>query len=238
MTQFILSGLAIVLFAACSAAENTGYATYSNEKGGVCDGVASGLPAVAMNAAQFGDGATCGQCVQIQGTGNGAGKTPVSTAPYIAVINNICPQCAVGDIDLQESGDGKFGITWSFVACPGAGRRLSEGRKMVVNSVQPAAEVQEMVKEQSEEISSEQTATDEDAKPAALAQAEATQEETSESEKLSQAVAGPSQEDSIAPVAGPIEGPAMEVGVEAVASPAASPVASSDLPAASRRFLR
>lgn len=40
-------------------------------------------------------------CLQIQGTGNGAGQNPVSTAPYIAVINNVCPQCAPGDIDLQ-----------------------------------------------------------------------------------------------------------------------------------------
>lgn len=37
---------------------------------------------------------------------------------------------------IQESGDGKFGITWSFVACPGSGRRLSEGgRKMAVEEV-------------------------------------------------------------------------------------------------------
>ena len=40
-------------------------ATYSNGNGGVCDGVSSGLPAVAMNAAQFGGGAACGQCVQV-----------------------------------------------------------------------------------------------------------------------------------------------------------------------------
>ena len=41
--------------------------------------------------------------LQIQGTGNGAGQDPVSTAPYIAVINNVCPQCAPGDLDLQVS---------------------------------------------------------------------------------------------------------------------------------------
>ena len=39
--------------------------------------------------------------LQITGTGNGAGKDPVSTAPYLAVINNVCPQCNYGDIDLQ-----------------------------------------------------------------------------------------------------------------------------------------
>lgn len=142
MTRLIVSGLSLVLVAVYAAAQNSGYATYSNIAGGVCSGVASGLPAVSMNAAQFGNGAACGQCVKIQGTGNGAGSTPVSTAPYVAVINNICPQCAPGDIDLQEAGSGKFGITWTFVACPGSGRRLNEHRKMIADSAQPVVKVQ------------------------------------------------------------------------------------------------
>ena len=37
-------------------------------------------------------------------------------------------------ISVQESGDGKFGITWSFTACPGSGRKLIESsRKLIVS---------------------------------------------------------------------------------------------------------
>ena len=39
--------------------------------------------------------------LQIQGTGNGAGANPVSTAPFIATITNVCSECNYGDIDLQ-----------------------------------------------------------------------------------------------------------------------------------------
>lgn len=43
----------------------------------------------------------CCAVLQITGSGNGAGQNPVSTTSYIAIVNNVCPQCAYGDIDLQ-----------------------------------------------------------------------------------------------------------------------------------------
>ena len=42
-------------------------------------------------------------------------------------------------ISAQESGDGKFGITWSFTACPGAGRRLIEGGRKMITAEDDAA---------------------------------------------------------------------------------------------------
>lgn len=40
-------------------------ATYSNTYDGVCGIGSGGLQGVSMNAAQFGGGSACGQCVQV-----------------------------------------------------------------------------------------------------------------------------------------------------------------------------
>lgn len=44
-------------------------ATYSNRYDGVCGSIPGGLQLISMNAAQFGGGAACGQCVQAGYTG-------------------------------------------------------------------------------------------------------------------------------------------------------------------------
>lgn len=41
-------------------------ATYSNSAGGVCASVSTSLPVVSINAADFGGGSACGQCVQVR----------------------------------------------------------------------------------------------------------------------------------------------------------------------------
>ena len=32
-----------------------------------------------------------------------------------------CPECASGDLDLGESGSGRWPVTWSKIPCPGGG---------------------------------------------------------------------------------------------------------------------
>lgn len=71
---------------------------------------------VAINAAQWEDGKACGKCVLIQPTNRGIGTTPI-LAPIFATIDNLCPECQHGDIDLGLNGDGRWHIEWEFVPC-------------------------------------------------------------------------------------------------------------------------
>jgi hypothetical protein len=77
----------------------------------------NGIPlTVAMNKNQYQNGDTCGKCVSIQGSGIGIGTTPL-TGSLFATIDNECPECKFGDIDLGMYGDGIWDITWDFVPC-------------------------------------------------------------------------------------------------------------------------
>jgi hypothetical protein len=78
---------------------------------------------VAINQAQWDGGLTCGKCVRITGTGAGLGMTPIK-GPIFATIDNLCPECKYGDIDLGLGGDGRWQINWDFVPC---GRRSLRG---------------------------------------------------------------------------------------------------------------
>jgi hypothetical protein len=78
---------------------------------------------VAINAAQWDGGAACGKCVRITGSGEGLGTTPIY-GPLFATIDNLCPECKFGDIDLGLGGDGRWRIDWDFVPC---GRRSLRG---------------------------------------------------------------------------------------------------------------
>jgi hypothetical protein len=42
--------------------------------------------------------------------------TPV-IGPLYATIDNLCPECKSGDIDLGLQGDGRFLVNWEFVDC-------------------------------------------------------------------------------------------------------------------------
>jgi len=71
---------------------------------------------VAINAAQWEGGASCGKCVLIQPSSDGLGMTPIAE-PIHATIDNLCPECQHGDIDLGLNGDGRWRIKWEFVSC-------------------------------------------------------------------------------------------------------------------------
>lgn len=71
----------------------------------------------ALNHAQFSGGNVCGKCIQITGKGEGSGVTPI-IGPILATIDNECPECAFGDVDLGLGGDGRWKINWEFVECP------------------------------------------------------------------------------------------------------------------------
>jgi len=115
----------------------TGYGTYygpsvKTNGGGNCgygimypDFVFRSSPAVtliAMNPTYYkGDSGTsdgCGLCVSIKGTGTGSGANPISTTPWIGFVQDQLPSGGSGDIDLALTGDGKWGISWTAVACP------------------------------------------------------------------------------------------------------------------------
>jgi len=71
---------------------------------------------VAINPYQMEGGQSCGKCVEIFGKGEGSGMTPI-IGPYIAMIDNLCPECKDGDLDLGIQGDGRWKITWNFIDC-------------------------------------------------------------------------------------------------------------------------
>lgn len=77
----------------------------------------NGIPmTVAINHEQWMGGAVCGRCVLIQPTLNGIGMTPIAE-PLKATIDNLCPECNYGDIDIGLDGDGRWKILWEFVEC-------------------------------------------------------------------------------------------------------------------------
>ena len=71
---------------------------------------------VALNREQFEGGAHCGKCVEITGRGEGSGATPI-IGPILATIDNECPECSFGDVDIGLGGDGRWKINWNFVDC-------------------------------------------------------------------------------------------------------------------------
>jgi hypothetical protein len=78
---------------------------------------------VALNSAQYEGGKNCGRCVRLKGTGEGGGANRIE-GPMYAVIDNLCPECKYGDLDLGVGGDGRWGIEWDFVDCE---TKLAEG---------------------------------------------------------------------------------------------------------------
>ena len=77
----------------------------------------NGIPmTVAINREQWMGGAVCGRCVLIQPSSKGLGMTPI-VEPIKATIDNLCPECNHGDIDIGLNGDGRWKISWEFVDC-------------------------------------------------------------------------------------------------------------------------
>ena len=76
---------------------------------------------VAMNREQFENGAACGRCLRVMGRGDGQGMTPI-IGPIYATVDNLCPECSPGDVDLGLGGDGRWRISWAFIDCQEAVR--------------------------------------------------------------------------------------------------------------------
>nr|QOL01074.1 putative extracellular protein CSOL_007b [Pseudococcomyxa simplex] len=73
---------------------------------------------LALNDAQFDNGSGCGLCIKFRGTGAGLGTTPPSTTEWkTGFVNNRCPECAFGDIDMNAKGDGRWKVEWYAVPC-------------------------------------------------------------------------------------------------------------------------
>ena len=47
-----------------------------------------------------------------RGTGPGIGLVPIPGNWTMAMVDNQCPECAFGSIDLSETGDGRWRIEW------------------------------------------------------------------------------------------------------------------------------
>ena len=71
---------------------------------------------VAINREQFDNGNACGKCVMVYPSTQGIGMTPITNIIF-ATIDNECPECKFGDIDLGLSGDGRWQAKWDFVDC-------------------------------------------------------------------------------------------------------------------------
>lgn len=116
-------GITILLLLSSCVNGFQGDGTYYGE-GGAGEAGACMLPrnfngirnTVAINHAQFEDGLACGKCVVIRGEGIGLGTKPIY-GPIYATIDNLCPECKDGDVDLGLAGDGRFRITWDFIPC-------------------------------------------------------------------------------------------------------------------------
>jgi hypothetical protein len=71
-----------------------------------------------MNAPQYADGGVCGMC--ISGCFNDG-----SEKCFKAIVDNKCPECKSGDLDMGESGDGRWPLSWSFIPCPESAVKVS-----------------------------------------------------------------------------------------------------------------
>ncbi len=82
-----------------------------------------GLLTVAMNKQQYADSKTCGMCLELTGHGIGQGRKPIN-GTRLAMVDNQCPECPYGDVDLGETGGGRWEVEWIAVECPTHGENL------------------------------------------------------------------------------------------------------------------
>jgi hypothetical protein len=61
----------------------------------------------------------CGMCVSAC-YNDGAEKC------FKAIVDNMCPECKSGDLDLGEGGDGRWPLTWSIIPCPESEIKVSQ----------------------------------------------------------------------------------------------------------------
>ena len=68
----------------------------------------------------YDNSAICGACIEGSGTGKGSGKNPIKGS-FKGFVSDSCAECSKGDLDFAKSGDGRWDISWKFVACPSGG---------------------------------------------------------------------------------------------------------------------
>lgn len=71
---------------------------------------------VAINRVDYNNGAACGKCIMIYPLGDGIGTTPISS-PIFAMVDNECPECKAGDVDIGSDGNGRWRVRWEYVSC-------------------------------------------------------------------------------------------------------------------------
>lgn len=137
LTTTLLAATALALLAAPAALVDAfgGEMTYygaGQDSRGACGGNRlptgpGGLMTVAINSPQWNGGELCGRCIKVTSWGVGAGANPPPST-FVAAINNLCPECKYGDIDLAQNGDGRWKVEWEFVPCESvSGRKLMAG---------------------------------------------------------------------------------------------------------------
>jgi hypothetical protein len=77
--------------------------------------VPPGFTTVALNAPQYALGAACGTCIYacFDDLGVGRGERCIE-----AIVDDECPECRSGDLDLGEVGDGRWPVNWRIIQCP------------------------------------------------------------------------------------------------------------------------
>lgn len=147
----------VVLFLASlpsmvTAAASSYYTQYSGDgtyygqtSGGNCvlrnpvPAMYAGMVPVAMNGPQYENSDLCGACLRVTGTGAGSGANPI-TGTFYAYVDDKCPECKWGDIDLGKSGDGRWSVSWELVPCDTYGSPISftfEGSNSHYYKLQP-----------------------------------------------------------------------------------------------------
>lgn len=85
-------------------------------------GTGSKITFIALNDAQFDDSKACGTCLWFRGTGDGVGVESRRVSPewQYGMVDNRCPECPKGAIDLARNyvvGDGIWDVEWFAVPC-------------------------------------------------------------------------------------------------------------------------
>lgn len=77
---------------------------------------------VALNHVDLAGGTACGSCIWFRGTGPGIGveSRKISSEWQYGLVDNVCPECNKGALDLARSfavGDGIWTVEWHAVPC-------------------------------------------------------------------------------------------------------------------------
>lgn len=126
-------GMLIAAMPLLSPADDLGYdqthygegTGYGGGPGGQCSfPLPDDLPIVAMNHTDYAGSQACGACLEI--------TRPGTDRKVVARVDNRCPECAPGDVDMSDPAffqlgtyqEGRFPISWKYVPCSYASMSL------------------------------------------------------------------------------------------------------------------